>query len=127
MTEEPQNDQVREIQIALASLAAGIKQEMNDMRVDMRVEVANMCKQMDAMHHAAENVDEARSHPAHWGRQSRGESSSFSEGIYTKGLRLEFPCFNGEDLDSWCYIADQFFEFYDIFESQRLSITTINA
>jgi hypothetical protein len=65
MAEEPQNDQVREIQIALASLAAGIRQEMNYMRADMRVEVANMCKQTDVMHHAAENVDEARGHLAH--------------------------------------------------------------
>jgi hypothetical protein len=65
MAEEPQNDQVREIQIALASLAAGIRHEMSYMKADMRVEVANMCKQTDVMHHATKNVDEARGHLAH--------------------------------------------------------------
>jgi hypothetical protein len=42
------------------------------------------------MHQVEENVGEPRGHPAQWGRQSRGESSSFGDGIYTKCLRLEF-------------------------------------
>ena len=78
------------------------------------------------MHQTAKNVDEARGHPSQWGRQSRGKSSSFSERIYTKGLRLEYAYFNGEDPNSLCYRVDQFFEFYDIPESQRLSITAFH-
>jgi hypothetical protein len=35
---------------------------------------------------------------------------------------LEFPCFNGEDPNSWCYKVEQFFEFYDAPEGQRLSL-----
>jgi hypothetical protein len=37
-----------------------------------------------------------------WGRNLQGESSS-ANGVYTKALRLEFPTFNGDDPDSWCY------------------------
>jgi hypothetical protein len=39
---------------------------------------------------------------------------------------LEFPCFNGEDPNSWCYKVEQFFEFYDIHEGQRLSLTAFH-
>jgi hypothetical protein len=103
------------MQINLASLAAGLSE------VNQRVDVIS--KQKGAMHQDAENVGEPSGQPAQWGRQSRGGSSNFGEGLYTKGLRLEFPCFNGEDPDSWCHRADQFFELYDIPEAQRLSIT----
>jgi hypothetical protein len=39
---------------------------------------------------------------------------------------LEFPTFNGEDPDSWCYRAEQFFYFYEIQERQKLRITTFH-
>ena len=122
MTKEPQMmEMTREMQINLASLAAGLsgfKKEMDEM--NQKVDI--IYKQKGAMHQDEENVGEPYGQPTQWGRQSRGESSSFGEGIYTKGFRLEFSCFNGEDPDSWCYRADQFFEFYDIPEGQRLSI-----
>jgi hypothetical protein len=35
---------------------------------------------------------------------------------------LEFPTFNGEDPDSWCCRAEQFFEFYEIEERRKLRI-----
>ncbi|XP_059456434.1 uncharacterized protein LOC132186472 [Corylus avellana] len=46
--------------------------------------------------------------------------------IHTKAIRLEFPTFNGDDPDSWCYRAEQFFEFYDIQERQKLRITAFH-
>jgi hypothetical protein len=53
----------------------------------------------------------------------QGESTSV-DGVYTKALRLEFPTFNGDDPDSWCYRVEQFFDFYDIHEGRKLKITT---
>jgi hypothetical protein len=93
---------------------------------EMNQKVDIISRQKGTMHQTENNVGETRGHPAQWGRQSRGESSGFGERIYTKGLRLEFPCFNGEDPDSWCYKADQFFEFDDIPEGQRLSLTAFH-
>jgi hypothetical protein len=43
--------------------------------------------------------------------------------VYTKALRLEFPTFNRDDPDSWCYWAEQFFDFYDVHEGRKLKIT----
>jgi hypothetical protein len=60
-----------------------------------------------------------------WGKQFGGESTSF-EGIQTKTIRLEFPTFNGDDPDSWCYRAEQFFDFYEIQERQKLRITAFH-
>ena len=60
-----------------------------------------------------------------WGRHLGGESTS-AEGIYTKALRLKFPTFNGDNLDSRCYRAYQFFDFYDIQDGQQLPITAFH-
>ena len=60
-----------------------------------------------------------------WGKQFGGESISF-EGIQTKIIRLEFPTFNGEDPDSWCNRAEQFIDFYEIQERQKLRITAFH-
>jgi hypothetical protein len=57
-----------------------------------------------------------------WGRNLQGESTS-ADGVYTKALRLEFPTFDGDDSDSWCYWVEQFFDFYDIHEGRKLKIT----
>ena len=60
-----------------------------------------------------------------WGKHFGGESTSV-EGIHNKAIRLEFRTFNGENPDSWCYRAGQFFEFYEIQERQKLRITTFH-
>jgi hypothetical protein len=60
-----------------------------------------------------------------WGKQFGGESTSF-DGIQTKIIRLEFPTFNGDDPDSWCYRAEQFFDFYEIPERRKLGITAFH-
>ena len=52
----------------------------------------------------------------------QGESTS-ADGVYTKTLILEFPTFNGDGSDSWCYRVEQFFDFYDIYEGRKLKIT----
>jgi hypothetical protein len=43
-----------------------------------------------------------------------------------KASRLEFPTFNGKDPDSWCYRAEQFFDFYEIPERRKLAITAFH-
>jgi hypothetical protein len=43
-----------------------------------------------------------------------------------KASRLEFPTFNGKDPDSWCYRAEQFFDFYEIPERRKLGITAFH-
>ena len=53
------------------------------------------------------------------GRHFGGDSTS-TEGIYTKALRLEFPTFNLRSR------AEQFFEFFEIQEAQKLRITAFH-
>jgi hypothetical protein len=61
-----------------------------------------------------------------------GETSSFlgssnsGEGIKPKTVRLEFPRFDGDDPETWCCRAEQFFEMYSTPDTQRLSISAFH-
>jgi len=48
------------------------------------------------------------------------------EGIKPKPFRLEFPRFDGDDPETWCCWAEQFFEFYETPDAQRLSISAFH-
>jgi hypothetical protein len=48
------------------------------------------------------------------------------EAFQTGPLRLEFPRFDGEDLEGWCYRASQFFDCYYMSDSQRFTISSFN-
>jgi hypothetical protein len=54
------------------------------------------------------------------------EGNSSGDGFHTKSIRLEFPRFDGEDPESWCCRATQFFEFYSTPDAQRLTISSFH-
>jgi hypothetical protein len=58
---------------------------------------------------------------------SHHDGSSSIEGVKPKTFRLEFPRFEGEDPETWCCRAKQFFEFYDTPYAQRLSISAFHT
>ncbi|XP_062176260.1 uncharacterized protein LOC133881329 [Alnus glutinosa] len=56
-----------------------------------------------------------------------GEGSGGGEGILKpKSVRLDFPRFDGDDPETWCCRAEQFFELYNTPAEQRLSITSFH-
>lgn len=56
-----------------------------------------------------------------------GEGSEGGEGILKpKLVRVDFPRFDGDDLETWCCRAKQFFELYNTPVEQRLSITSFH-
>jgi hypothetical protein len=57
---------------------------------------------------------------------SLGGESHSREGPKPKTVRLEFPHFDGEDPETWCYRAEQFFEIYCTPDTQRLSISAFH-
>jgi hypothetical protein len=48
------------------------------------------------------------------------------DAFQTRPLRLEFPRFDGEDPEGWCYQASQFFDYYNMPDSQRFTISSFN-
>jgi len=54
------------------------------------------------------------------------EGNSLGDGFQTRTICLEFPRFDGEDPETWCYQAAQFFNFYGTSDAQRLSISSFH-
>jgi len=48
------------------------------------------------------------------------EGSSFGDGIRTMLVNLEFPRFDGEDSETWSCRAEQFYDYYDTPDKQKL-------
>lgn len=48
---------------------------------------------------------------------------SGGEAFHTRPLRLDFPRFDSEDPEGWCYHSTQFFDYYLIPEPQRFTIS----
>jgi hypothetical protein len=60
---------------------------------------------------------------------SGGESSGsgLEDGLLKlKSVRLDFPLFDGEDPETWCCRAEQFFEYYSTPMGHRLSISSFH-
>jgi hypothetical protein len=51
------------------------------------------------------------------------EHSNGGEVFSTRPFRLDFPRFNGDDHEGWCYRSTQFFDYYVIPNPQRFVIT----
>jgi hypothetical protein len=48
------------------------------------------------------------------------------EAFQTRSLCLDFPRFDGEDPEGWCYRASQFFDYYCISDAQRFTISSFH-
>jgi hypothetical protein len=55
-----------------------------------------------------------------------GGETSGKEIMKPKSVRLDFPLFDGEDSETWCCRAEEFFVYYNIPAEQRLSISAFH-
>jgi hypothetical protein len=52
------------------------------------------------------------------------DGSRFGDGFKPKMVKLNFSRFDGEDLETWCCRAEQFFYHYGTLDTQRLNISS---
>jgi hypothetical protein len=60
------------------------------------------------------------------GAHSFQEGASFNDGIHTRSMKFDFPKFEGEEPETWCIRATQFFDHHGTPDQQRLSISTFH-
>jgi hypothetical protein len=65
-------------------------------------------------------------HPPNLPPVSFGGESHSGEGLKPKTVTLEFPRLNGEDPETWCCRAEQFFEMYCTPDNQHFSISAFH-
>jgi hypothetical protein len=51
---------------------------------------------------------------------------SEGDSIKPRSLKLDFPRFDGEDPDGWCYKATQFFEYYAMPDNQKFNLAAFH-
>jgi hypothetical protein len=56
-----------------------------------------------------------------WGGTSNGDRI-----LKPKTVRLDFPCFDAEDAETWCCCAEQFFEYYSTPDEHRLPLSSFH-
>jgi hypothetical protein len=60
------------------------------------------------------------------GGHSFQEGASFNDGIHTRSMKFDFPKFEGEEPETWCIRATQFFDHHGTPDQQRLSISAFH-
>jgi hypothetical protein len=60
------------------------------------------------------------------GEPSGQEGNHSSDGFQTRSMKFDFPCFDGEDPETWSSRAGQFFDYYCTPDKQRLSISSFH-
>ena len=59
-------------------------------------------------------------------RNQRQPESSVNNGLYSSrnfhGSKLDFPCFNGDDLIGWIYKEEQYFKLHNTFDVNKVPL-----
>ena len=68
------------------------------------------------------NVDATSSGNQNWNDSSSSKHGSALSNSLLKGIKLEIPKFTGTDVLGWLFQVEQFFEFHEVQEEQRITI-----
>jgi hypothetical protein len=60
------------------------------------------------------------------GAHSFSEGATSNDGIHTRSMKFDFPKFDGEEPETWCIRATQFFDHHGTPDQQRLSISAFH-
>ncbi|XP_017406476.1 uncharacterized protein LOC108319747 [Vigna angularis] len=101
--------------MAEASSSNDLKQILELMQKREREHAAEMQELRNAFEDLKENM-------AHGGANSRNVHGPFQ----VRNVKLDFPRFDGSDVLQWIFKAEQFFDYYDTPDEQRLTIAAIH-
>ena len=63
---------------------------------------------------------------SHGARGNASEGNSHRPPTQPRGVHVDFPKFDGGDVLQWIFKADQFFEYYQIPDEQRITLASIH-
>jgi hypothetical protein len=134
MAEE--NQQIRDIRAQVNHLQAemvttvatktevrGLETSINDLRTELRQFINSL---------AGNRAGSSKGQQENGGNSFNGEGfteqdgSTSNDGFKPKTVRLEFPRFDGEDPETWCCRAEQFFDHYSTPDTQRMLISSFH-
>jgi len=113
-------------QSTLQMLVEALRRSLDEIaqrQSDQFQEMQSMIKGKGEAAHAGANVQAGSSSQAIPVPVVLPEHSDGGEVFSTRPLRLDFPRFNGDDPEGWCYRSTQFFDYYVIPDPQRFVIT----
>jgi len=121
--------QVNHLQTEMATRVAtkaevrGLETSINNLRMELLQFINSL---------AGNRARTSRGQQEHGGNSFTGEGfteqdgSTSIDGFKPKIVRLEFPRFDGEGLETWCYRAEQFFNHYSTPDTQRMFISSFH-
>ncbi|KAK2416226.1 hypothetical protein P8452_61193 [Trifolium repens] len=116
------NDRFIELHTNVQRNAAAIEQIQSEMQIEFRrAEVANaerfnlIHEALDALMHTKSNGDES----------SHGGANS-NRSFQVRAVKLDFPRFDGKNVLNWIFKAEQFFDYHNTPDSDRLVISSVH-
>jgi len=112
----------------LANLQANLKEALQQAQVEMKQMVQSLLSSQagSSGSHGPGGGHLEQGRNVERGETSNPEGFNSSDGLKPKTIRWEFPRFDGEDPKSWCCRAEQYFDYYNTPDPQRLSISSFH-
>jgi hypothetical protein len=112
----------------LANLQANLKEALQQAQVELKQMVQSLLSSQvgSSGSHRPGGGHQEQGRTVECGESSNLEGFNSSDGLKPKTIRWEFPRFDGEDPESWCCHAEQYFDYYNTLDPQRLSISSFH-
>ena len=98
---------------------AGANKQMEEELVALKTKLQDLVEKILSLHlqHSTINNKQQLESSAYTG---------FSSSNKFRGLKLDFPCFNGDDPTGWIYKVEQYFSLHDTFDVNKVSLASFH-
>jgi hypothetical protein len=112
----------------LANLQANLKEALQQAQVEMKQMVQSLLSSQAGSNgsHGPGGGHLEQGRNVERGESSNPKGFNSSDGLEPKTICWEFPRFDGEDPESWYCRAEQYFDYYNTPDPQRLSISSFH-
>ncbi|PNX98879.1 hypothetical protein L195_g022137 [Trifolium pratense] len=116
------NNRFTELQINIKNNATAIEQIQSDMQIQFRrADIANT-ERFNLLHEALDALLNTKTNSTESSRGALNSNRSFQ----VRSVKLDFPRFDGKDVLNWIFKAEQFFEYHNTPDEDRLVISSVH-
>ncbi|MCH98809.1 hypothetical protein A2U01_0019816, partial [Trifolium medium] len=120
------NDKIQELQAHIKRNAEAMEQIQGDIHARLDRAEASHNNHFDQVSEALDGLYTLMRQTANKSESSHGNLNSYKPPFQVPTVKLDFPRFDGKHVLDWIFKAEQFFDYYNTSDSERLIIASVH-